>query len=315
MLHLLLALAASTAAPAPPPPDPTTGPAIVVEGRRLSQHEVSEAVRAIGRPDDAGGFEFQFARWDGPLCVAVAGLPREGGEYLADHLGAIARDLGIGSKGPGCKPNAFIIVTADPAALIQRARFSKPGLVSGLYPALLDRIVRSDDAVRAIASTDLTSGDGDAGTPSTYGESGHDVVTLPQWNASKLNAPTQTHLSRVTVIVDSRQLDGISYAQLSAYLAMVTFARLDVHSSKPDVDTILTLFPRGQAAPQDLTAFDQAYLRALYTVAPNMPGDQQRLAMIGMIQKLIDGLEKDKRLRAPIGLAAHERAGDAQPSR
>ena len=273
MLHLLLALAASTAAvpattPPAPPADPGAGAEIVVEGRRLSQHEVSEAVRAIS---------------------------------------ASGADL------PGCTPNAIIVVTSDPEGMIDKARKRIPTLVSGLDPAILSRIARSHDAVRSIASTYLSSGDSDPAVPSSYGLAGHNVVTLPQWQSSRLNAPTQTHIGRVTVIVDARQIAGLSYAQLSAYLAMATFAQLDVHSSRPNVDTILSLFPRGGTAPDDLTAFDRAYLRALYTVPLNLPDDQQRLIMIGTIQRIIDGLEKNKLLRAPVSQDADDAPATAQP--
>lgn len=301
MLNLLMSLVA-LAALAPPSSDAANGSDIVVDGHNVSRRDISAAVNDIARPSSTGGFETQYARWDQPICVAVAGLPENSAQFMADRLGAIARDLGIHTEAPGCQNiNVIIIFTNDPSALIERARVHKPGLLSGSSPYFLDQLARRDDAVRAVGSTDFVSGQGDPPTTSSLGSPTHNYPTLAQWSASHLRAPTQTRLGRMTVVVDTRQIVGVTYTQLAAYIAMASFAQIDTHAPAPNVSSILSLFPRdgSKAVPPDLSVFDQAYLRALYAVDSGLPGEQQRLTMVGSIQQIMAGITTNKRLQSP----------------
>lgn len=301
MFHPLFAVAAAAAVMAP---SGTPGDSeIVVEGHKLTAHEISQAVEAVGQPSSNGGFETQFARWDGPICIGVAGMAPDDGQYIADRLGAIARDLHIRAELPGCHPNILIVVTSDPSTLIREARLQRPSLVSGLAPALLDRLARNNAAVRVVSSHAFTSADGDPAIAGDFASAGQKTVTLHQWHATHLLAPTQTHLSSMTVIVDKNKMAGLNYQQIAAYLSMVAFAEINVGAQPSGVRTILSLFSSGDDLPQDLTAFDQAYLRALYAVDPRLSGDQQRSMMAGSIQRIMaDTLRKsDASLRATGG--------------
>jgi len=70
----------------------------------------------------------------------------------------------------------------------------------------------------------------------------------------------------VLVIIDMRQVDGISYGQLTDYIAMRGFAQLDPDADIGSAPSILQLFSANppQPVPQALSDWDLQFLRALY---------------------------------------------------
>jgi hypothetical protein len=289
MLILLSALiAASQVQPTPP------GPEIVVEGRQTSRDAINRTTGAIGRPESAGGFVTQYARWTEPVCVSVAGLPRDGGQIVADRIGSVARALKIGARGPGCTPNIFVIVAHDPKTLIQKLDLRFPTLAYGISTAELAHVAAGPDPVRWIRTTGFTSAQGDPAQPDGFGLPGRSVTALPQWAASNIQASTKITTARMTIIVDAGQIEGLNYGQLSAYLALIALAQCKVAAGVPPVDSILSIFAHGDNAPQDLTRFDMAYLKALYTTNQALPADLQRMDIAAAVERDLAGTAKTR---------------------
>jgi hypothetical protein len=280
MRRLFLALIAlSTAAVGQPPQTSSTGgdKEIIVEGRPLSRSDISKVVSSISHPEPTGAFESQYPRWVDRICVLVGGFPRDGAQFIADRIGEVARSLKLDAGPPGCSPNVFILATDDPAKLIAGLRLKRQGLVNGRDSAVISRIERSHDAVRWIGATTISGAFGAPMLDSAFSTGSHIVQQVKSYGGgSRLEASTQTFLTRETIIVDSTQIDGPSYGQLADYLAFVALAQLNPHAATPGVDSILSLFPRGGQAPAGLTAFDKAYLTALYRIDTNSVGILQK---------------------------------------
>lgn len=280
MRRFLVGLALLSCAASPrTPPTTTSGDnaEIVVEGQTLDHHDIAVAVRSISSPEPTGGFESQYPRWVDGICVLVGGFARDDGQFIADRIGEVARGLKLDAGPPGCSPNIFILATGDPAKLIAGLRVKRRGLVTGRDLAVVRAIQKSQDAVRWIGATTMTGTFGEPAQPGPFGLSGRTAPVLQNYDGgSRLVARTQTVLTRETIIVDTRQIEGMRYGQLADYLAFVALAQLNPHATLPGVDTILSLFPRGGAAPAGLTAFDRAYLTGLYQSPPNMVGTIQK---------------------------------------
>ncbi len=294
MLGVLVALIAmsSASAPAQPSTSISSGPEIIVRRRVFTSSDISKAVRSIGQPVPIGGFDDQYPRWRTTLCVAIVGMPVDAGRFIADQIGVAARDVGLKTGAPGCQPNAFILFTAAPAKLIARARIHKAELVSGVDPATLSLIGKSSDAVRWIGSVELAAPQGGPALPSDSGIAVRPFLLLNRHDGgSRITDSAQTFLERMTVIVDTRQIEGIAYGQLSAYLALATLAELNPHAVAPNVDSILSLFPRSGHAPNGLTTFDKAYLKGLYDSNPEMPGVMQRSSIIASVRRTLNSSE------------------------
>jgi hypothetical protein len=72
----------------------------------------------------------------------------------------------------------------------------------------------------------------------------------------------------VIVLVDARKTTGVSFGQLSAYIAMAGLAQIRLDAKLDDASTILQLFSEARKAPLNgLSPWDQAYLKALYHTA------------------------------------------------
>lgn len=292
---MLIVLAAMIAV-SQPQPEPSTVPAagpadqaIIVRGRQVTRGDIATAVADIGRSQASGGFVSQYARWTEPVCVSVAGLPRDGGQLVADKVGSLAREVGLGARGPGCAPNVFIVVTPDPEAMIRQMAARSPKLVYGVPSSVLREIVDSQDAVRWITSTIVKSAKDDPIQSNALGVAGRGLAVLPQWGSSKIIASSKIVTTRITIVVDAKQLGGISYAQLSGYLGLATLSQSKVTTRKPPVDTLLTLFAPGETPPEDLTEFDMAYLRALYVTNQTLSADLQRMDIVNTVRLALAG--------------------------
>jgi len=286
----LLVLAAASAVV--PPPAAST-PDIVVKGQRPVQRaQTRKAVGTIAKPAAQGGFGWQYARWDEPVCMMVAGLPAAGGRFVADRIGQIARRAGAEVEEPGCRPNIYVIIAPDPAAFVSGATKKRAGLLQGLGGAEIARLGKSNDPVRWASVTTVTSSQGDPMIKANSGAGGASfgnarMNTLAQWRASTIYASTSTHLARMVVLVDGRRAQGLSYRALADYIGLVSLAQLQPGADATMVDSILSLFRGKKDAPTGLTRFDTAFLHALYTVDPAMPGETQRQMIIGAIDRAL----------------------------
>lgn len=71
----------------------------------------------------------------------------------------------------------------------------------------------------------------------------------------------------VIVVVDTRQVQDLSFGQLADYIAMVGLAQVNPDPDVRGMPTVLRLFRDAPDRPPGLSEWDQAYLHSLYTVA------------------------------------------------
>ena len=105
--------------------------------------------------------------------------------------------------------------------------------------------------------------------------------------ASRLMSPGSWTFGNVYVIVDQRQLHGVSQGQFADYIAMVSLAQIKPNAHPGDARSILTLFASTpQAAPAALSDWDQAFLRSLYATAPQATQPRSLISR-GMMNELV----------------------------
>ena len=98
-------------------------------------------------------------------------------------------------------------------------------------------------------------------------DQGDPVEPVPDFYNTGSRLPTQAAigLNFALVIIDGKLANGAGLAQLADYAAMVGLADLDLDAEVGSVPTILRLFAEPpQQRPASLTAWDQAFLNALY---------------------------------------------------
>jgi hypothetical protein len=204
------------------------------------------------------------ARWlKTPVCPLVSGLPERDGEFVLERVSEIARTAGVPLAGEHCQANLYILVSAQPRALLEgMAQRNRAFTFSTAGPFLVDEFIATPRPVRvwydtAVEDTwDMIPIDTHAGV--------EDVPVVPTLT-SRLAPPVHYAMLRVFVIVDPTQVRGASRAQLADYIAMLGLAKLRAGTHSGDAGSILRLFDNGaSAAPAGMTDSDLKLLKSLY---------------------------------------------------
>lgn len=171
------------------------------------------------------------ARWDERwgICVGVVNLRRDAAQAMADRISEVALDLNLTVGEPGCSPNVLIIATDDAPALatamVERSPNAfRPRYSGAARPASQLEIFQTRDSpVRWWhVSMPIIR---DTGRPAVR-MPGMGPPMISSWG-SRLTTPITSRLLRAYVIIDIDQAEGLSFQQLTDFVAMVTFAQID----------------------------------------------------------------------------------------
>lgn len=259
----------SDAAPPVPPPGLDQ---ITVEARReraLLEREVSTYVSAI----TVAPFQESLARWRNAICPLVAGLPRDHGEFILKRVSQIAGDAGVPLAPERCRGNFYVVVTANPEALLQAWMKRDASMLRDAGGMKLRGFLKSSAPIRVWYNADLETAEG---LPLTG-----DATSLAPTGRSTVQplagVPNNTHalgfrlahdevrdLTSVIVLIDSTRAKGISFGQLADYVALIGMAELRLDAKVGEAPTILRLFSASGTPPAGLTPWDQSFLKALY---------------------------------------------------
>ena len=250
---------------------------ITVEAQReraIVEHQVSHYVSAIS----AAPFHESLARWTTPICPLVAGLPREHGEFVLTRVSQIATDAGVPLAPEHCRGNFYVIVTADPDALLKAWIKRDISIFGDAGGTKIRAFLKSSSPIRVWYNADLNTAHGLPLTAHDGSDFGS-VAMGPTMGGGPLDGvPANDHalgfrlehdevrgLSSAIVVVDSRRARGVSFGQLADYVALIGLAELRLDADVGDATTILQLFSgSGKEPPAGLSPWDQSFLKALY---------------------------------------------------
>ena len=277
VLLALQAVAGDGATSAPTAPTSTVTVTAPRPARSLPQR-VRQFVYQVGQPTGSD----QLPRWPAgsPVCVHTLGFQPDGDKALRTNVEQLARDLGIPVQTAPCNTNVLIIASSDPpktAAEVQKIigpMWGRDG------PSAMRHNLETPAPVhwwRGVRTSQATGGDGGpyalaSGNP----VKGTDPVpTYNGYGASRITQQTRENMDSALVVVDSRQIGGVTMAPFAAYVAMGLFAPVSSGAQKlAEAPSILGLFTPGGGvnpdAPQGITEWDMAYLKGLYAADPSL---------------------------------------------
>jgi hypothetical protein len=212
-------------------------------------------------------------RWQDPVCPLITGLPRQEGEFTLGRISQIATAAKVPLAGEHCRPNLFIFVTTQPTQLLKAMENQKHGITFGdATPTVIDEFIKTQLPVRVWYSTMMRTPDGtppNPGLPNAAQLVGGSSLGAPTFNdldrTSHILLSKIWSLSYVIEVVDQARLQAVSRGQFADYVAMVGLADIKPGAHMGDAQTILRLFDgEPQAAPDGLSDWDQAFLKALY---------------------------------------------------
>ncbi len=251
---VLLAAAASSAGQSLEP--------IVVQGERARQtllqqtHQYLSAV--LVQP-----WEQSLVRWGDPICPLVAGLPRDQGEFILARLSQDFRDAGAELAPAKCRATLYVVLTGEPAALLEAWRKRDRTLFNEESVPAVHRFVTSTRPIRVWYN--CMSLTGFLGTLNTQTIAGGWLPGDMDSQASSLSWDKTNLLESVLVVVDLRRVQGVNLSQVADYVALVGLTEVRQDAAVGDVPTILHLFAAAErSAPSALSEWDRALLRAVY---------------------------------------------------
>ncbi len=228
-----------------------------------------------------GSSSQSVGRWRDPLCPLVSGLARDQAEALLERLSVIAREAGAPLGAADCHPNLYIIAAADPKTTLKAWVKRQPLLFGPGHEAEVQRVIETARPVRVwlkVASTGVNGHYATDHSQALFAMSGQSSVPVLNWtDPTHLSASTARYIAGAAVVLGP-QVGKVSLGQLAAYIALSTFAEVNPDADLGSEPSILTLFRPGGAAPEGLSAADEAYLKALYRVQPNSLGQKAAIA-------------------------------------
>jgi hypothetical protein len=249
----------------------TTLPQVTIEAQREAlERRVNGFVQGITR--NPRYYDEAIPRWRTPLCFAVAGLPNEAGILFLARLSQIAASAGAHIARRACGYNFYVVLTPEPDELLKRIyrRNHRAFDQDAGMPAIRRFLSPSKpEAVRVWHNAGAVSRhgmpiteDASCGAISVGNQS---VPVSCQFEASRLLRDDVLALTLALVIVDTSLTRSVSYEQLADYVAMVGLTDIELDTDFGYAPSILRLFAESaDPRPSGLTAWDQAFLNALY---------------------------------------------------
>lgn len=268
----LLAFSAALAALAQgetPSPAPDTQ-AIVVEGtnpKRRANNYLDQVLPSM--------FEGQFGRFEDPLCPATIGLPGNLRDEVLKRLTLVASVARIPVETGKCRANLVIIVVDDKKALIEGMRGKKDAYLYGIGTGRMKQLATSPGPVAAWQITDVIGADG---MPLRTDGDGYPrlFTTVPP---SRVVETTRKRIIGGVIVLEQRGLVNVTTRQLADYALVRLLAPMESKERTPPTSSVLSLFNPGvrpEDAPQSLTWWDLAFIKALFATRSDVVADVQR---------------------------------------
>jgi len=246
---------------------------IVVTGQRTE--EIARTF--VGAASATPARRDQLPRWDQKICAGVAGISGPQAQFLVDRISQRAFSVGLRPEGAGCRANVLIVFTPDPngfaQAMFDHQRHFLGDVRAGLEntntrgSSALENFLNTDQPVRWWHVSQTTTVDGERVPDMPPGcHVGDPLCPLPTVSVrgTHVNASTRQDFRNVLIVVDNRQVNGLTVVALADYIAMASLAQLNPTANLDGYDSILNLFAPSAPHPSAMTAWDVAYLQGLY---------------------------------------------------
>ena len=256
---------------------------VTIEAKRIRelQRQISHFVSSF----DVTYLNDSLQRWNVPICPLVAGMSREGGEFILARLSQIARDSHAPLAAENCRPNLYVVVTDNPNLLVEKWIKRDRGMFNTCNGyGYVKQFLNSRQPVRAFYNATLISTDGahrDLGALDVAGmrlDFSLNSCTSAGVAGSRLSYGAVQALSAVVIVVDGSRITQLNMGQLADYVSMVGLAQIRLDANTGTAPTILGLFRESNPTPQGLSLWDRSFLEGLYST------DQSSVLQLGAIK-------------------------------
>jgi hypothetical protein len=263
-------------------------PQVTVEGHLLEKKTWRFAINVTA----ASGFFLDEAvqQWRRPICPFVAGLPPSDGQFVFDHLVSVFDSVGVPRGKAGCHPNFFFVVTDEPETLLKGAWKRNWHLFGDVSPTLVERFIHTRRPVRVWYNNILAGADGPAVAAATVPALSSDPMfaaspfaetpaVTSDGNQLRARFTVTNELLSVIAIIDPTQVQGLTWVQVTDYVAMSGLTRTAPDVDVGDTPSILNLFSAAAGPrPEELSGWDRDFLKDLYLADPGRRGQRLQVS-------------------------------------
>jgi len=285
-----LALLQSGPAQASAAPD-----SIVVEGQRLHSQvgDFVEKLTAQVKDDQLGRFVEE-------ICPSVSGLSNDLAQDVMGRIRRVTIAVGARVAKAKCRPNLVLLVVHDKQSAIRQLRAGYPQIFGDMAVADIHKLVETSGPTVAWQSSSRLGADGmPLGMVRLNPEDGSNLsVPLVRGGfLSRANMQIIQQFNVSLVVVEARALDQVDTRQLADYAVMRTLAATPGAADLP-APSILSLFKPGVSpleAPESVTWWDYAFLKALYRSSNRREASAQRSQVRKMMNEELKRIPVEQR--------------------
>ena len=276
-MSFLLAMAAAVSldAAASPPPSGDSSQTIVVQGARDRRQHANDYLDRI----IPSAFDAQVGRFEDRLCPSTIGLPENLKAEVMARMRLVAAAAGVPMASGKCVANLLLIVVDDKKAVVEGMRREKQAYLYGIGN---DRVKRLESSAAPVAAWQISDVIGADGMPLRV--DGDDFPRLFTTSPpSRIRTTTRGRLLGAVVIVEARGLPDVTTRQLADFALVRGLAPTQLKEKAAPPSSVMSLFNQGVRpadAPQSLTWWDLAFLKALF----DTPGDSTSFAQRNAIR-------------------------------
>jgi len=276
---LLGAAGVANSAPSDPP--------IIVEGELNRDAAIRNYVEALAVASPGE----KIARFEKAICPRSLGLSDSMNREVEERIRRVANAAGISVGSEGCAGNVLLFVAKDKARFIRTLQRDRPMLFGLMTDAEVRALAEQPGDAVAWQMFDQRGPDGR--TLNNAGARSEAPSTLTGVTSSRLLPQTRTDLDVTIVVLQPEAFTGATITQLADYVAMRTLLQTRPSGyGSAAVPTILSLLDDKRLqrpAPMSVTAYDLAYLKALYGMSNSLQAVPQRAELMSRMKQNLAG--------------------------
>lgn len=269
---------------------------IVVEGQRLHS-QVKDFVDRLTTDVQRD----QLGRFVEDVCPAVAGLSSDLAQDVMGRIRRVTEAIGAPLSKPKCRPNLVLLVVHDKRTAIKELRATLPQVFGDMRDPDIHKLIETSGPTAAWQISGRLGADGMplvmVRLKPTDGTNDAVPMVRSMGFISRTNMNVIRPFNLSLVIVEARALDQVDTRQLADYAVMRTLAATGPQVELP-ARSILTLFNPGVSpleAPESVTWWDYAFLKALYRSSNRLEASAQRSQVRQMMNEELKHIPVEQR--------------------
>jgi hypothetical protein len=289
---LSLASASGAVAAAAAPPEVTITAPRPPTAEELAGEAVPNFVKSHSTPSTVIG---QLTRWRDGICPLTRGLDDAMTAFVTARIRAVAAAVGAPlDESSSCKANVTILTsnvtilfTLEPQKVVDAIIKKDSRLLGFHYAQQEKKLATFIHPVQGwyVTSTRNWRGVETVNDPLPLGVYGDGAIAgcvmcagkvAPGTPGSRLDNYRSSQVVHALIVVDANKITGMTIGSISDYLAVLTLSQARASEGCSQLPSIMDLMAPGCAAdkkPDQITAGDLAFLRALYRANLETPVD------------------------------------------